>query len=186
MFSVYIVVFPLEIFCADVGNRITELGKVVGHLHGEMKQINQTLLDIEENRLDPSERSTSSIIGRYIQGAKNNFRDFNSSILPSESKSTPLLANVQNPKSEDAGDVNEEETQDPAETVDRGKMEEEGAGDEIREEEGNDQTVDEEETMKMEEGRANEGKEESITGSSGSQDTGFGSEESELSTSSPE
>ncbi|KAB5548843.1 hypothetical protein PHYPO_G00060310 [Pangasianodon hypophthalmus] len=190
----------------DVGNRVTELSKVVGHLHSEMKQIHQTLLDIEDNR-DPSGRSTSSILGKYIQGAKNNFRDFN--VMPSESKSAPLLANVHHPKSEDVGDVNGGEIKDTAETVE-GKIEEEGAGDEIREqeskdqtgdgdkveedgasdeireEESNDQAVVEDETTKMEEGRANEGKEESLTGSSASQDTGFGSEESELSASSPE
>ncbi|XP_058271172.1 transient receptor potential cation channel subfamily C member 2b [Hemibagrus wyckioides] len=184
----------------DVGNRVTELSKVVGQLHSEMKQIHQTMFDMEQNRLDPSGRSTSSIIGKYIQGAKNNFRDFTSG-LPSDNKSTPLLTNIHQPQSEDVGDVNRE-------AADEGKIEEEeGAGDEIKEQKANDQTegkeeedaasdgiseeindqsLVEDETTKMEEGRANEGKEESLTGSSGSQDTGFGSQESELSASSPE
>lgn len=181
---------------------------MVGHLHEEMKQIHQTLLDIEENRLDPSERSTSSVLGRYIQGAKNNFRNF-TSVLPSESKSVPLLANIHNPNSEDVGDVNGEEIKDMAEIVE-GKMEEEGPGDEIKEqkdedqsgdgskaeedgacnesmeEESNDQTVVEDETTLMEEGRAQEGQEMSLIGSSGSRDTGFGSQELEFSASSPE
>ncbi|KAI4878760.1 hypothetical protein NFI96_028763, partial [Prochilodus magdalenae] len=99
----------------DVGNRITELSKVVGRLHAEMKQIHQTLLDIEEAKLDPSERSASSVLGKYIKGAKNNFRGFNSS-GPSESRSTPLLVNVHHQDSDtvsvkqtDAGEVNEPE-----------------------------------------------------------------------------
>ncbi|KAK3524405.1 hypothetical protein QTP70_027996, partial [Hemibagrus guttatus] len=190
----------------DIGNRVTELSKVIGQLHSEMKQIHQTMFDMEQNRLDPSGRSTSSIIGKYIQGAKNNFRDFNGGFA-SESKSTPLLANIQHSKCEDENDVNRAERKDTA--ADKGKIEEEedGAGDEIREQESNDQTEGKEEedaandgiseeindqslveddTTKMEEGRANEGKEESLSGSSGSQDTGFGTQESELSASSPE
>lgn len=161
-----------------------------------MKEIHQTLLHIEEKREDPSGQSTSSVIGKYIKGAKNNFRDF-SSAVPSESKSAPLLANIHNPNYE-VGNVNkeevtdtaetgekgtiEEEEQDNAQTGDEGVLEEDGAG----EEESNDQIMVEDETMKMEEGRANEGKEESLSGSSGSQDTGFGSQESEFSASSPE
>ncbi|XP_027012553.1 transient receptor potential cation channel subfamily C member 2b [Tachysurus fulvidraco] len=193
----------------DVGNRVTELSKVVGQLHSEMKQIHQTILDVEQNRIDPSGRSTSSIIGKYIQGAKNNFRDFNSGV-PSDGISAPLLANIHNPKSDDVGNVNIEKSKDMAEAADKGKLEEEqdeGAGDEIREQDGNyqiegkeeenapndeineeesnDQTLVEDETTKMEEGRANERKEESLI-SSESQDTGFCSQEGELSDNSPE
>lgn len=198
----FIYLFFFDLFRADVGNRITELSKVVGQLHGEMKDIHQTLLHIEEKRQDPSGQSTSSVIGKYIQGAKNNFRDF-SSAVPSESKSAPLLANIHNPNYE-VGNVNKEEVNNTAETAEKGTIEEEeqdndndqngdegvieedGAGDEIGEEESNDQIMVEDETMKMEEGRANKGKEESLSGSSGSQDTGFGSQESEFSASSPE
>lgn len=175
-----------------------------------MKQIQQTMLDVEQNRTDPSGRSTSSIIGKYIQGAKNNFRDFNSNV-PSDGMSAPLLANIHNPKSDDVGNVNIGTSKDMAEAADKGKLEEEedeGAGDEIREQDGNyqiegkeeedapsdeineeesnDQTLVEDETTKMEEGRANEGKEESLISSSESQDTGFGSQEGELSDNSPE
>ncbi|TSL04364.1 Short transient receptor potential channel 2 [Bagarius yarrelli] len=179
----------------DVGNRITELNKVIGKLHGEMKQIHQTMIEMEQKRLDPTGQSTSSIIGKYIQGAKNNFRDFTSAV-PSDNQSTSFLANVHNPKYEDmnkketeaveegveeegAGEqIGEEEGVD--QTAEEGQVEEDTAGDEICEED--DQTVVEDETMKMEEGRVNEGKEDSILCSSGSQDTGFGSQESELST----
>ncbi|KAF7697167.1 hypothetical protein HF521_005585 [Silurus meridionalis] len=183
----------------DVGNRITGLSKVIGQLHVDLKQINQTMLDIEDNRHDPSGRSTSSIIGKYIQGAKNNFRDFNSG-MPTESKSKPLLANVHNPKSEDV----DEEIQDMVKSVE-GKIEDEGVGAEIKEQEGEDQTGDgatveedragdestdqsvlEDETTMMEEGRANKRREESLTGSSSSEDTGFTSQYSEISASSPE
>ncbi|XP_066501362.1 transient receptor potential cation channel subfamily C member 2b [Hoplias malabaricus] len=168
----------------DIGNRLTGLSKVVGQLHGEMKQIHQTLMDIEEARLDPSERSTSSVLGRYIKGAKNNFRGFNSS-GPSESRSTPLLVNVHQresdlePKSEQPKNVQEEtEKQTVGQTESEARAEERGASDEeveVSKEASDDQTVvdmknstedktdsgdgegETDDMNKMEEGRANEG-----------------------------
>ncbi|XP_062309290.1 transient receptor potential cation channel subfamily C member 2b [Osmerus eperlanus] len=61
----------------DVGNRITELNKVVGRLHGEMKHIQKVLVDSGASVGVVSENEGSSILGKYILGAKNNFRGFN-------------------------------------------------------------------------------------------------------------
>ncbi|XP_026090333.1 transient receptor potential cation channel subfamily C member 2b [Carassius auratus] len=69
----------------DVGNRITELSKVIGQLHAEMKQIQTNVFDYSDNtKGDPS--GGSSFLGKYILGAKNNFRGFNSN----ERKTVPL------------------------------------------------------------------------------------------------
>uniref|UniRef100_A0A8C1YGL2 Transient receptor potential cation channel subfamily C member 2a n=1 Tax=Cyprinus carpio TaxID=7962 RepID=A0A8C1YGL2_CYPCA len=55
----------------DVGNRITELNKVVGRLHTEMQEFHQKL-----QWRCKSEPDQANILGKYILGAKNNFRDF--------------------------------------------------------------------------------------------------------------
>ncbi|XP_016339042.1 short transient receptor potential channel 2-like [Sinocyclocheilus anshuiensis] len=55
----------------DVGNRITELNKVVGRLHSEMQEFHQKL-----QWRPKSEPDQASILGKYIMGARNNFRDF--------------------------------------------------------------------------------------------------------------
>ncbi|CAM4555757.1 unnamed protein product [Leuciscus chuanchicus] len=55
----------------DVGNRITELNKVVGRLHTEMKDFHQKLQ--WRRRSEPDQ---ANILGKYIMGARNNFRDF--------------------------------------------------------------------------------------------------------------
>ncbi|XDV31895.1 hypothetical protein PO909_002825 [Leuciscus waleckii] len=55
----------------DVGNRITELNKVVGRLHTEMKDFHQKLQWRRK-----SEPDQANILGKYIMGARNNFRDF--------------------------------------------------------------------------------------------------------------
>uniref|UniRef100_A0A673LZ89 Short transient receptor potential channel 2-like n=1 Tax=Sinocyclocheilus rhinocerous TaxID=307959 RepID=A0A673LZ89_9TELE len=55
----------------DVGNRITELNKVVGRLHSEMQEFHQKLQWRRK-----SEPDQASILGKYIMGARNNFRDF--------------------------------------------------------------------------------------------------------------
>ncbi|XP_076835664.1 transient receptor potential cation channel subfamily C member 2b [Brachyhypopomus gauderio] len=118
----------------DVGNRITELSKVVGRLHREMKDIHQTMLDIEEARVDPSGKSVSSVLGKYIRGAKNNFRGFNSGIS-TESRTGPLLVNVHHQEPDtggveenDAGGVSEEEQEETGETSQG--LEREGVGEE--------------------------------------------------------
>ncbi|KAL4608518.1 short transient receptor potential channel 2-like [Arapaima gigas] len=63
----------------DLGNRITELNKAVQRLHSEMRQIHQTLLHGSQGGSDSSSPEGSSILGKYILGAKNNFRGFSSS-----------------------------------------------------------------------------------------------------------
>ncbi|KAA0720236.1 Short transient receptor potential channel 2 [Triplophysa tibetana] len=66
---------------SDVGNRITELSKVVVRLHTEMKQINSGVLDYSSHTsAGPSEGS--SFLGKYIVGAKNNFKDFSTERKP--------------------------------------------------------------------------------------------------------
>ncbi|KAG1952011.1 short transient receptor potential channel 2 [Pimephales promelas] len=55
----------------DVGNRITELNKVVGRLHSEMKDFHQKLQWRRKSQPDQA-----NILGKYIMGARNNFRDF--------------------------------------------------------------------------------------------------------------
>uniref|UniRef100_W5KET0 Transient receptor potential cation channel subfamily C member 2b n=1 Tax=Astyanax mexicanus TaxID=7994 RepID=W5KET0_ASTMX len=147
----------------DIGNRVTELGKVVGRLHDEMKKIHRTLLDAEEAKLDPSERSTSNVLGMYIHGAKNNFRGF-SSTGPSESRPAPLLVNVNHQKP-DLEPENVEQNDTVEEAVEE---EEESKGDEVEEnndgedeavtEEGGEATedVDEEEKADSEEAQVSE------------------------------
>ncbi|XP_015196659.1 transient receptor potential cation channel subfamily C member 2b [Lepisosteus oculatus] len=58
----------------DVGNRITELNKVVTKLHFELKRIRQNLN--HGSNTSPPELDSTGILGRYILGAKNNFKDF--------------------------------------------------------------------------------------------------------------
>ncbi|KAL6470090.1 hypothetical protein MHYP_G00212090 [Metynnis hypsauchen] len=221
----------------DIGNRVTELSKVVGRLHAEMKQIHQTLLDAEDAKMDPSEKSTSSVLGKYIRGAKNNFRGFDSS-GPSESRNTPLLVNVhqQDPglepesvEQKDAGGDNVKEVNEEDASVDQTVVDmKNSVSGEEQTGSGDGEGEMEDETKKMEEGRVNEGTSEefdmsevnvviergtgivsfmakqieernngqeisgfngnkaaSPTDSSDSHDTGFGSQELELSDNSP-
>ncbi|XP_073719224.1 short transient receptor potential channel 2 [Misgurnus anguillicaudatus] len=56
----------------DVGNRITELNKMVGRVHLELQEFHQKL-----QWQSTSEPDQANILGKYIMGAKNNFRDFN-------------------------------------------------------------------------------------------------------------
>ncbi|XP_058885487.1 short transient receptor potential channel 2 [Acipenser ruthenus] len=65
----------------DVGNRITELNKVVGRLHSEMKQIRKKLT---QGTSISGEEEGASILGKYILGAKTNFRTFDQDSLGSE------------------------------------------------------------------------------------------------------
>ncbi|XP_055036769.2 transient receptor potential cation channel subfamily C member 2b [Misgurnus anguillicaudatus] len=82
----------------DVGNRITELSKVVGRLHTEMKQIHSSLQNYTgDTKADPS--GGSSFLGKYIVGAKNNFRDFSN-----DRKTPPLDTSAHN---KDQGETNE-------------------------------------------------------------------------------
>uniref|UniRef100_A0A3Q3AN89 Transient receptor potential cation channel subfamily C member 2b n=1 Tax=Kryptolebias marmoratus TaxID=37003 RepID=A0A3Q3AN89_KRYMA len=57
-----------------IGNRITELNKAVSRMHGEMKVIQQFLVAEGHVSNDALTRDGSSVLGKYIIGAKNNFR----------------------------------------------------------------------------------------------------------------
>lgn len=92
-----------NVFPPDAGNRITELSKVIGQLHTEMKHIQTNHSDNPKG--DPS--GGSSLLGKYIHGAKNNFSGFNSneSILHEE----PAEENAED---EETADVQESPTAD--------------------------------------------------------------------------
>ncbi|PWA22667.1 hypothetical protein CCH79_00002024, partial [Gambusia affinis] len=62
----------------DIGNRITELNKAVSRMHLEMKGIQQLLMTDGHAPNDALTKDGSSVLGKYIIGAKNNFRGFNS------------------------------------------------------------------------------------------------------------
>uniref|UniRef100_A0A3B4UES3 Transient receptor potential cation channel subfamily C member 2b n=1 Tax=Seriola dumerili TaxID=41447 RepID=A0A3B4UES3_SERDU len=57
-----------------IGNRITELSKAVCRMHSDMKVIQQLLMDDGHIPSDALTKDGSSILGKYIIGAKNNFR----------------------------------------------------------------------------------------------------------------
>lgn len=61
---------------SDIGNRITELCKAVCRMHSDMKASQQLLMDDGHTASDPLTKDGSSILGKYIIGAKNNFRGF--------------------------------------------------------------------------------------------------------------
>ncbi|XP_019719866.1 short transient receptor potential channel 2-like [Hippocampus comes] len=62
----------------DIGNRVTELSKAILRMHNDLKVVHQHLLDEGHPAADPSSKGGSSFLGKYIIGAKNNFRGFNS------------------------------------------------------------------------------------------------------------
>ncbi|XP_030602883.1 short transient receptor potential channel 2-like [Archocentrus centrarchus] len=62
----------------DIGNRITELSKVVIRMHNDMKITHQYVMDDGDSTSDAPTKHGSSVLGKYIIGAKNNFRGFNS------------------------------------------------------------------------------------------------------------
>lgn len=108
-----------NVFLVDVGNRITELSKVISQLHSEMKQIHTDMFDYSDSsKADPS--GGSSFLGKYIIGAKNNFKDFNND----ERKTAPMheehyaplhheeQAETVEEKREETGDVQESPTTD--------------------------------------------------------------------------
>ncbi|RXN07284.1 short transient receptor potential channel 2-like protein [Labeo rohita] len=117
----------------DVGNRITELSKVIGQLHTEMKHIQMNLFDHSDNpKGNPS--GGSSFLGKYILGAKNNFRGFNSN----ERSTVPLHEPILHEEpAEKTVEENDEETADvqespPADTEpDRKSNEEQSSEGEI-------------------------------------------------------
>uniref|UniRef100_A0A7N8Y7W7 Short transient receptor potential channel 2-like n=1 Tax=Mastacembelus armatus TaxID=205130 RepID=A0A7N8Y7W7_9TELE len=60
----------------DIGNRITELNKAVFRMHSDMKLVQQLLIQ-GSGSSDAVTKDGSSILGKYIIGAKNNFKGFN-------------------------------------------------------------------------------------------------------------
>lgn len=85
------------IFSSDIGNRITELSKAVTRIHSDMKVIQQLLVDDGHIPSHALTKDGSSILGKYIIGAKNNFRGFNSR---QEEKTTPLKVTVHHEEEE--------------------------------------------------------------------------------------
>lgn len=65
-------------FLADIGNRITELSKAIVWMHSDMKVVQQLLVEDDHSTHDALTRDGSSMLGKYIIGAKNNFRGFSS------------------------------------------------------------------------------------------------------------
>ncbi|XP_077360486.1 short transient receptor potential channel 2-like isoform X2 [Festucalex cinctus] len=64
----------------DVGNRITELNKAVVRMHNDLKVVHQHLVDEGHPAADRPSTDGSSFLGKYIFGARNNFRGFNSQL----------------------------------------------------------------------------------------------------------
>ncbi|XP_068187693.1 short transient receptor potential channel 2-like [Antennarius striatus] len=75
----------------DIGNRITELSKAIVRMHSDMKVIHQLLIDDVHNANDALNKDGSCSLGRYIIGAKNNFRGF---MTRQEAKDTCLTVTV--------------------------------------------------------------------------------------------
>ncbi|XP_071391031.1 short transient receptor potential channel 2-like [Centroberyx affinis] len=138
----------------DIGNRITELSKLVGRLHNEMKLVQQLLVDEGHIAGDGPSKDGSSILGKYIIGAKNNFRGFNSR---QEDKHTPLQVTVHCGGEERAMQPHREADEEKLESVDakpQTDMKQKGKN-ELGEcgAEGSKQVADSD-VVKMEEGRA--------------------------------
>lgn len=77
---------------SDIGNRITELNKVVFRMHGDLKVVQQILMDDGQGSNDAS-KDGFSVLGKYIMGAKNNFRGFNGK-QDNDDNNTPLKVTV--------------------------------------------------------------------------------------------
>lgn len=83
---------------SDIGNRITELNKVVFRMHGDLKVVQQILMNDGQGTSDAS-KDDFSVLGKYIMGAKNNFRGFNGK--QDDDNNTPLKVTVHH-RGEDA------------------------------------------------------------------------------------
>uniref|UniRef100_A0A8C7ZLP7 Transient receptor potential cation channel subfamily C member 2b n=1 Tax=Oryzias sinensis TaxID=183150 RepID=A0A8C7ZLP7_9TELE len=131
----------------DIGNRITELSKAVTRMHSDMKVFQQLLMADRPAAIDALTNDGSTVLGKYITGAKNNFRGFNSR---PDDKNTSLKLAV-NHGEEGEGkekadlEIQESESQQVDERREVGAMQEKDC-----------------EVVKMEEGRAKE--ESSLTG----------------------
>ncbi|XP_057676446.1 short transient receptor potential channel 2-like [Corythoichthys intestinalis] len=81
----------------DVGNRITELSKAIMRMHSDLKAVHQHLTN-EHPTSQPSSEDGSSFLGKYIFGARNNFRGFNSQM---DEKKTSRNVTVHHQEEED-------------------------------------------------------------------------------------
>ncbi len=94
----------------DIGNRITELNKAVSRLHSDMKVVQQLLVDDGHTLNDAFTKDGSSVLGKYIIGAKNNFRGFNSRL---EDKNTFRVTVHHGEEGVDKEKVDSETKQEP-------------------------------------------------------------------------
>ncbi|XP_061558130.1 short transient receptor potential channel 2-like [Phycodurus eques] len=62
----------------DIGNRITELSKAMARMHNDLKVVHQRSADEGHPAAAAPSEDASSFLGKYIFGARNNFRGFNS------------------------------------------------------------------------------------------------------------
>ncbi|XP_071317707.1 short transient receptor potential channel 2-like [Trachinotus anak] len=126
----------------DIGNRITDLSKAVCRIHNDMKVIQQLLVDDGHIPSDAVTKDGSSILGKYIIGAKNNFRGFNSR---QDDKNSPLKVTVHQEEEEVDQEKDDSDTKQGSD-VQQSQVGECGA-------EGSTQVRDCD-VVKMEEGRA--------------------------------
>lgn len=129
--------YPLS---SDIGNRITELSKAVVRIHNDMKVVQQLLINDENVSKDALTQDGPSFLGKYITGAKNNFRGF---MTGHESKSPSLTVTVHH----EEGEVNKEKVDSKLESDIQENQAGECGADES-------QQVTRCDVMKMEEGRA--------------------------------
>ncbi|XP_070700227.1 short transient receptor potential channel 2-like [Pempheris klunzingeri] len=122
----------------DIGNRITELSKAVSRMHSDMKALQPFLVDDGHSTSNVQSKDGSSVLGKYIIGAKNNFRGFNKQ----EEKNASLKVTVHH-----------EEEEVDKEKVDTDTKQESGAQVGECGAEGSKQVTDCD-VVKMEEGRA--------------------------------
>lgn len=101
-------VFFFFFFRSDIGNRITELNKAVGRIHMEMKSMQQLFTKEEElSANDALTKDGASLLGKYIIGAKNNFRGFNNKTDERSLSQTQLHVTVHQEGGEE-GEANQE------------------------------------------------------------------------------
>ncbi|XP_068600954.1 short transient receptor potential channel 2-like [Brachionichthys hirsutus] len=84
----------------DIGNRITELSKAIFRMNGDMKVIHQLLTDDVHSASNALSKDGSCSLGKYIIGAKNNFRGFMSRY---EDKDTSLAVTVHHDEMDKGG-----------------------------------------------------------------------------------
>ncbi|XP_060942553.1 short transient receptor potential channel 2-like [Limanda limanda] len=95
----------------DIGNRITELSKAIGRMHGDIKVIQQLVAEDEHSASDTvTTKEGSSILGKYIHGARNNFRGFNS--IQEYKNTSPNMTVHQEEEEVDQGKVDSDTKQE--------------------------------------------------------------------------